>query len=154
MIDLEALRGMLDPSTVTTPVVHPPDEEPSSPGGSSPYVSKPNLQLVKTWPCILHGHYGCDPCHYPVRRSQHRDDSLLNLLPICREWHRRLDLYDDDAIKFVESVAEYHWRWVLRTYGDLPSARLGTPERILEVLHGRNSNRTDDARGDSAARPA
>lgn len=123
---------MLSPSTVVLlEGTHPP-AEPSSPGGSV-YVSKANLQLVKTWPCVLHGHYGVDPCHYPVRRSQHRDDSLLNLLPICREWHRMLDDYETDAIKSVESVAMYHWRWVLRTYHDLPTLRLGTPERIKEV---------------------
>jgi hypothetical protein len=132
MIDVDELRAMLDPFVGVLPHGTQPPAEPSSPGGSV-YVNDGNLKLVRTMPCILHGHFGCDPCHYPTRRSQGRDDSLLNLLPICRTWHNRLDLYDADAIKSVESVAMYHWRWVLRTYGDLPSHRLGTPERIMEV---------------------
>ena len=63
---------------------------------------------VKAMPCILCGKYGCDPHHWPVRKSKGAGNSLFELVPLCRICHDKVHSGDKQAIRQLESNAIYH----------------------------------------------
>ena len=76
-----------------------------------PSVSKRNKAYIKSLPCLVTGRYGVDPCHFPKRRSQGGKDTILNLVPLVRDWHRRTDDYREPYRTQVETLAlEFHMR--------------------------------------------
>ena len=78
-----------------------------------PSLSKRNKTYIRSLPCLVTGRYGSDPAHFPLRRSQGGRDSLLNLVPLCRDWHRKVDDYQQPYRGIVEELAlEFHKRLV------------------------------------------
>ena len=92
-------------------------------------VCPANLALVRTFPCLITGGRS-DPCHYPRRRSQGGDDGLLNLIPLSRPWHERLDTFDPFTVRTVEKLAARHFKLIMIQYA---YHYLGSDERIQEV---------------------
>lgn len=56
-------------------------------------------------PCLVTGRYGADVAHFPIRRSQGGDSYILNMIPLSREWHRRVDNYEEPWRSIVYELA-------------------------------------------------
>jgi hypothetical protein len=93
--------------------------------GLKPSVSKKNKEYVKSLPCLVTGRYGVDPCHI-IRRSQGGPDTLLNLIPLVREMHRRYDEYKEPYRTQIDELALYFHHRLLDS-GCFSVVELGDP---------------------------
>ena len=98
----------------------------------SPAAKLRNKEIAAAYGCILHpGEMdGLDPAHWPLRRSQGAGWGLLEFVPLCRVWHRRLDTGDPVAAKLVDVAARVYYRQMLQLH---PMHYLGPEERVAEV---------------------
>jgi len=75
-----------------------------------------NAAQVKSLPCLVTGRPGVDACHFPKRRSHGGENTLLNLIPLCREWHRLVDDYHEPQRSIVTDLAYYFHSDILDTW--------------------------------------
>jgi hypothetical protein len=93
------------------------------------------LRLVREYPCILTGWRGqVDLAHWPKRRSQGAGWGVLEVVPLRRDWHRRLDEGDEVAAVLVSIAANaHHARILKRVKAERLDVYLGPEERVREV---------------------
>ena len=97
-------------------------------------MKKPkNMALIRQEPCLVTGRYGVDACHFPYRRSEVRDDGLLFLVPLVREWHRLVDDYVEPYRTIAETLALSFHKRRLEGWRE-QKLYLGPQWRIDEVL--------------------
>lgn len=72
---------------------------------------KKNETYIRSLPCLVTGRPFADVAHFPIRRSQGGKSTLLNMIPLSREWHRRVDNYEEPYRSIVFDLAEeFHKR--------------------------------------------
>jgi len=74
--------------------------------------------FVRGMPCLLCGKYGCDPHHWPVRKSKGAGNTMLDVVPLCRVCHDKVHRGDAAANKLLENSGEFHYRWVRKVMLD------------------------------------
>lgn len=67
---------------------------------------------VKAWPCVLCGHFGCDPHHWPVRKSHGAGNSIFEMVPLCRTCHDKVHRGDNASIQQLEYNGNYHYDYL------------------------------------------
>ena len=70
--------------------------------------------FVRGMPCLLCERRGCDPHHYPVRKSKGAGNTLEEMVPLCRICHDKVHGGDNDAIRQLEKAAEFHFKYIRR----------------------------------------
>ncbi len=89
-------------------------------------------------PCLVCGRYGVDPAHHPVRRSHGAGWGLLEIIPLCRAHHRRLDEGGEVWERIIEPLAaDYHRRMYL--CHNSTDVYLGPEERVREIAWNQTS---------------
>lgn len=86
-------------------------------------------------PCLVCGHYGVDPAHWPVRRSHGAGWGLLEIIPLCRFHHRVLDFSVGPWRGIIEELAAHYHRRMYLCYNET-SVYLGPEARVKEVVDG------------------
>ena len=67
-------------------------------------------------PCVLCGHYGCDPHHWPVRKSHGAGNTMWEMVPLCRLCHDKVHTGDHQAIDQLEVNGTYHYKYLRRIH--------------------------------------
>lgn len=104
----------------------------TSPARKSGTDKKRTKEILRHQPCLVCGHPDDDPAHWPTRRSQGAGWGLLEVIPLCRFHHRKLDAYEPSWVDIVGFLGEeFHGRMYL-CYKD-SGLYLGPEDRIEEV---------------------
>lgn len=105
-------------------------------GGWRPHdrgqVNERNRALVRSLPSIVSDKSPCDPCHWPENRAHLASDGLLEMIPLTREEHEKLDTGDPWTTAFVEANAPDYFIRIYRSYRNT-NHYLGPPARVAEV---------------------
>lgn len=81
---------------------------------------------IRSLPCLITGDPHTDCAHFPVRRSHGGESTLLNMIPLRRDWHTLTDDYRQPYRSLVEQVAvSFHKRLVAS--GEFDERQLGKP---------------------------
>jgi hypothetical protein len=67
---------------------------------------------VRAMPCVLCGKFGCDPHHWPVRKSKGAGNTVLEMVPLCRICHDKVHRGDNQAIQQLEYNGTYHHQYM------------------------------------------
>ena len=98
-----------------------------------------NVAAVKQEPCIVTGRYGVDCAHIPYRRSEVRDDGLLFLVPLVRDWHTLVDDYHEPYRTIVTQLASDYFRrrvMMWKAQGKYLGHQWRIDEVMEEIEHG------------------
>ena len=107
-------------------------------------VNERNRAIVRGMPSILSDKHGCDPHHWPVKRSHLSTDGLLEMVPLTREEHDLAEKNDQWTLCFLETNAPSYFCRIYRAYGK-GDCYMGPPERVAEIR--RQVEKEDKTRG-------
>lgn len=82
-------------------------------GGVLRLGMKDDRAAVRAMPCLLCGASGCDPHHWPVRKSHGAGNTMLEMVPLCRMCHDKVHNGDHQAINQLEFNGTYHYDYLV-----------------------------------------